>query len=124
MWALRNAFDLKNHPHRTGTSILVVIVDAIPAALSGVEQDPPRMFKLREATLMEKRQLAIFNPQSAVLVATSDSQDAQTSTPANLLLVFCTGVAINLISNMDLIPDGPDAVKDWKSVLIQSTQLK
>ncbi|KZP24053.1 hypothetical protein FIBSPDRAFT_1012348 [Athelia psychrophila] len=125
LWASRNAFDFKNHPTRMSTtgSVFVVVVDVTPAAISGAEQDPVRMFSLQEATLMEKQHLPAFHPQAAVLVATTDNHHAQTNTDAALTLVFCPGVAINLIPSLDVLSHGPETVKDWKTFLIPSTRL-
>lgn len=77
----------------------------VPAAQTGRETEPAKMFLLQDAMLMEKTQLVTMSPHIADMVATADRQHAAMSTmnmkntDVSIMLVHCMGY-INLMPCM------------------------
>jgi hypothetical protein len=78
-WACPNAFDLRNCPDGGDANIFLVIVELTAEAESQKEKKPTKMFRVKDAGLMTKSDLAIYAGRVAKMVEVEDGRVAHTS---------------------------------------------
>ena len=62
-WACTNAFDVKHQPTNSETHVFLVTVELTAKAETGEEQRPMKMFRVGDAKLVPKSEMATISPE-------------------------------------------------------------
>ena len=77
-WACTNAFDVKHHPTNSETHVFLVTVELTAKAENGEEQRPMKMFRVGDAKLVPKSEMATISPELHGMITAGDEQEKGT----------------------------------------------
>lgn len=89
-WACFNAFELKRHPARGLTHVLVVILELSPRAVAGKVTRPKKMFNVSKTLFVSNNEFARIWPPSIELRA--DQDRVQAARPDDIRVGSCMAI--------------------------------
>jgi len=126
-WACANAFQVKRHPKNSQTHIFLVTVELTAKAENGKEQRPAKMFRVENAKLVPKSEVATISSELYGMVTAAHEQETVLHEYEGVMfeVVRCRGhhrimrYPWNKSNLKCMVEDG-----QWETVLKRETQKK